>query len=103
MMQKYPMGSALTIAASGLASSAAWLDRIASAVVTADVNNPAQTQTGGVNAPPTTYQPLSVPVPDGDLATAMVDQSLALATYRANAAVMRTAEEMNKATLDMVA
>ena len=98
------MGSALAIAASGLASSAAWLDRIASAVVTADVNKPAPSpQPNGVNAPPATYQPLSVPVPDSDLATAMVDQSLALASYRANAAVMRTAEAMNRATLDIVA
>jgi flagellar basal body rod protein FlgC len=99
------MSSALAIAASGLASSAAWLDRIASAVVTADVSKPMQTppQPSGVNAPPTTYQPLTVSVPDGDLATAMVDQSLALASYRANAAVFRTAEEMNKATYDMTA
>jgi flagellar basal body rod protein FlgC len=97
------MGSALAIAASGLASSAAWLDRVASAVVTADANNSTQSsRPSGVNAPPTTYQPLSVPVPDGDLATAMVDQSLALATYRANAAVFRMAEEMNKATFDIV-
>jgi hypothetical protein len=97
------MGSALAIAASGLASSAAWLDRIASAVVTADVNTPAQLPPQpSVNAPPTTYQPLSIPVPDGDLATAMVDQSLALATYRANAAVFRTDEAMNKATFDMM-
>src|SRR3984957_8312712 len=97
------MGSALAIAATGLASSAAWLDRIASGVVTADVDKPPPSpQPGGVNAPPTTYQPLTVPVPDGDLATAMVDQSLALATYRANAAVMRTDEAMNKATFDMM-
>ena len=41
-------------------------------------------------------------MPDGDLATAMVDQSLALATYRANAAVFRTDEAMNKATFDMM-
>ena len=94
----------MAIAATGLASSAAWLDRIASAVVTADVNTPAQPppQPSGVNAPPTTYQPLTVPVPDGDLATAMVDQSLALATYRANAAAFRAAMEMNKTAINMV-
>jgi flagellar basal body rod protein FlgC len=96
------MDGALAIAASGLASSAASLDRIASAVVTADVNKPAQPPPQP-NAPPTTYQPLSVPVPDGDLATAMVDQALALASYQANAAVIGTAEAMNKATLDIAA
>lgn len=44
-----------------------------------------------------------VAVPNVDLATAVVDQSMALASYRANADVLRTAEQMTKTLLDTVA
>ena len=44
-----------------------------------------------------------VAVPDVDLATAVVDQTMALQSYKANADVFRAAEEMAKTTLDMMA
>ena len=44
-----------------------------------------------------------VAVPNVDLATAVVDQITALQSYKANADVFRTAEEMTKVTLDMMA
>ena len=44
-----------------------------------------------------------VAVPNVDLATAVVDQTMALQSYKANADVFRTAEEMAKVTLDMMA
>jgi flagellar basal-body rod protein FlgC len=44
-----------------------------------------------------------VAVPNVDLATAAVDQITALQSYKANADVFRTAEEMTKVTLDMMA
>jgi flagellar basal-body rod protein FlgC len=42
-------------------------------------------------------------VPNVDLATAVVDQITALQSYKANADMFRTAEEMTKVTLDMMA
>jgi flagellar basal-body rod protein FlgC len=44
-----------------------------------------------------------VAVPNVDLATAVVDQTMALQSYKANADMFRTAEEMAKVTLDMMA
>jgi flagellar basal-body rod protein FlgC len=44
-----------------------------------------------------------VAVPNVDLATAVVDQITALQSYKANADMFRTAEEMAKTTLDMMA
>jgi len=44
-----------------------------------------------------------VAVSNVDLATAVVDQTMALQSYKANADVFRTAEEMAKVTLDMMA
>jgi flagellar basal-body rod protein FlgC len=44
-----------------------------------------------------------VAVPNVDLATAVVDQTMALQSYKANADMFRTAEEMAKVTLDMTA
>ena len=44
-----------------------------------------------------------VAVPNVDLATAVVDQTMALASYKANAAVFRTAEQMTQTLLDTVA
>ena len=44
-----------------------------------------------------------VAVPNVDLATQIVDQTMALQSYRANADVLRTAEEMAKTTIDMMA
>jgi flagellar basal-body rod protein FlgC len=44
-----------------------------------------------------------VAVPNVDLATAVVDQTRALQSYKANADMFRTAEEMAKVTLDMTA
>ena len=44
-----------------------------------------------------------VAVPNVDLATAVVDQNLALVSYRANADVLRVAEQMTKTLLDTVA
>jgi flagellar basal-body rod protein FlgC len=44
-----------------------------------------------------------VAVPNVDLATAIVDQTMALQSYKASADVFRTAEEMAKTTLDMMA
>lgn len=44
-----------------------------------------------------------VAVPNVDLATAVVDQTMALQSYKANADMFRTAEDMAKVTLDMMA
>jgi flagellar basal-body rod protein FlgC len=44
-----------------------------------------------------------VAAPNVDLATAVVDQTMALQSYRASAAVFKTAEEMANVTLDMMA
>ena len=44
-----------------------------------------------------------VAVPNVDLATAVVDQTMALASYKASADVFRAAEEMAKTTIDMMA
>lgn len=44
-----------------------------------------------------------VAVPNVDLATAVVSQITALQSYKANAAVFETAEQMAKVTLDMMA
>ena len=44
-----------------------------------------------------------VAVPNVDLATAVVDQAMALQSYKANADVFRAAEEMAKVTLDLTA
>jgi len=44
-----------------------------------------------------------IAVPNVDLATAVVDQITALQSYKANADMFRTAEEMAKVTLDMMA
>lgn len=44
-----------------------------------------------------------VAAPNVDLATAVVDQTMALQSYKANAAVFRTAEQMAKVTLDLMA
>ena len=44
-----------------------------------------------------------VSVPNVDLATAVVDQAMALQSYKANADVFRAAEEMAKVTLDLTA
>ena len=44
-----------------------------------------------------------VAVPNVDLATAVVVVTMALQSYKANADVFRTAEEMAKTTLDMMA
>jgi hypothetical protein len=100
------MDGTLAIAASGLAAGAAWLDRIASAVVMADVKPAALVRASTSNAgatPSITYQPLTTPLPYGDPAMAFADQSLALASYRASAALFRAAENMNKVMLDIVA
>jgi hypothetical protein len=100
------MDGTMAIAASGLAASAAWLDRIASAVVAADVKPAAPVPSLPSNAgtaPSITYQPPTAPAPYGDPATVVADQSLALASYRASAALFRAAENMNKVMLDIVA
>ncbi|HUO92204.1 MAG TPA: flagellar basal body protein [Rhizomicrobium sp.] len=44
-----------------------------------------------------------VAVPNVDLATTLVDQTMALQSYKASADVFRMAEEMAKTTLDMMA
>ena len=44
-----------------------------------------------------------VAVPNVDLATAVVDQTMALQSYKASADVFRVAEQMAKTTLDMMA
>jgi flagellar basal body rod protein FlgC len=105
-MQKVSMGGALAIAASGLAASAAWFGRIASNIVNAGndagrgaLPSPSQ----GTSAATYTTQLVAGPTPAPDPATSLVDQSLALASYKASAAVFKAAEEMNKATLDLVA
>ena len=127
----------MTIAASGLAADAQWLDAIASNVANMNDQSALPSQggsysgyrpvnvqmsanvTGGVTAQiePLTpsYSAVSDPsaplanaqgliaVPNVDLATAIVDQNLALASYRANADVFRTAMQMTKTLLDTVA
>jgi len=91
------MNGALAIAASGLAANAAWLQKIASQVVQA----PAPVSSG--NAASTISGSAGFSIPSADLASALVDQSLALENFRADAAVFRTAEAMNKTTIDLVA
>lgn len=76
----------------------------ASGGVTADVEPemPAYSPGYDPSAPLANAQGM-VAVPNVDLATAVVDQITALQSYKANADVFRTAEEMTKVTLDMMA
>jgi len=76
----------------------------ASGGVTAEVEPtmPAYSASYDPSAPLANAQGL-IAVPNIDLATAVVDQITALQSYKANADMFRTAEEMTKVTLDMTA
>lgn len=100
------MDGALSIAASGMAANAAWLGRIASQVVQATTpptaSAPPSTSSGNV-ASGTTVGSATVSMPSADLVSALVDQRLALSNFRADAAVFRTAEAMDKTLFSLVA
>jgi len=94
----------MAVAASGLAASAAWLDRIASQIVTAGAAAPSPPSGQGVTNPSSSaVQGSTINMSNTDFASAFADQSLALASFRADAAVFRTAESLMKTTLDMIA
>ena len=108
------MWSAFTISASGLAASAAQLSTAASKVAKSFTGGPAPEvppPQPAASAPPA-GAPVAGPRLSGTTAVAAQQQSEpaswmveilnAKAAYRANAAVMKTTEEMAKATIDTI-
>ena len=101
------MNGVIVTAASGLAASGAWLQNLASDIVSLTTpgskTSSASSPPTGAGVPATISRPLIGPVPPDDLASAEVDQSMALASYHASAALFKTAEEMDRTTLDILA
>ena len=89
--------SAIDVSLSGLQAASTQFETAASNIVRASIPPSSSAPGGGsVNPPP----PLSLA--GADFGADIVGATMALANYRANIAAIRVAEQMTKATLDLI-